>query len=429
LGLLNTLFATIRGEPALVRLKGFETLTSVDEALGVFLDALKPKRLQSESIPIADAVERVVAENVLAPMDLPRFDRSAVDGYAIRADETFKATRFEPKLLKLTREATVRKGCTKEIWTGNPVPEGATAVVMLEHVRKLKNDIEIVTPVTPGENVSRRGEDIRKGEIAIDAGTRVNAYHVGLLAALGISEVDVVRKPRVAIVSTGNELVELGKDVSRGQIINSNRFVVSGLCRELGAEPEYLGIARDDEEDIRKKIVEGLAKADAVITTGGTSVGAADLVPLVISKLDKRGIVVHGVAMRPGMPTALGMLKRKPIFVLSGNPVAAVFGFEVFVRPVVLRLLGVQNAPRLWTKARLTGRVTGALGRRVYLRIKLIEQKSELHAEPVLAKGSGLLSSLTKANGYVVISEDREGLEEGESVTVHLFSPIAGRED
>ena len=409
----------------MARLKGFEKLTSVDDALGIFLDALKPKRLQLESISIEDAVDRVAGENIAAPTDLPRFDRSAVDGYAIRADDTFEVTQLKPHTFKLTREKIVRKGYAREIWTGNTVPEGATAVVMIEHTRKLKNGIEIIMPVTPGENVSRKGEDIRRGEIALEAGTRVNAYHVGLLAALGISEVDVVRKPQVAIISTGNELVELGKVPSPSQIINSNRFVLSGLCQELGAEPEYLGIVKDEEKDIRAKIVEGLTKADIVITTGGTSVGVADLVPLVVSKLDKHGIVVHGVAMRPGMPTALGILKRKPVFVLSGNPAAAVFGFEVFVRPTILRLLGVQSEPRTWVEARLTRRVAGALGRRVYLRVKVVELKGELLAEPVLAKGSGLLSSLTKANGYVIISEDREGLEKDEKVAVHLFSPIA----
>lgn len=408
----------------MARLKGFEKLIPVDDALGIFLDALKTKRLQLESISIEDAVDRVAAENIAAPTDLPRFDRSAVDGYAIRAGDTFEATQLKPHTFKLTREKIVRKGYAREIWTGNTVPKGATAVVMIEHTHKLKNRIEIIMPVTPGENVSRKGEDVRRGEIALEAGTRINAYHAGLLAALGISKVDVVRKPQVAIISTGNELVELGKGPSPSQIINSNRFVLSGMCQELGTEPEYLGIAKDDEKDIRAKIVEGLAKADVVITTGGTSVGVADLVPLVISKLDKHGIVVHGVAMRPGMPTALGILKRKPVFVLSGNPAAAVFGFEVFVRPTVLRLLGVQSEPRTWVEARLTRRVAGALGRRVYLRVKAIERKGEVLAEPVLAKGSGLLSSLTKANGYVVISEDREGLEKDEKVTVHLFSSI-----
>jgi molybdopterin molybdotransferase len=409
----------------LARLKGFERLISVDDALEIFFNALKPKRLQSESIQIDDAMDRVAAENVVAPMDLPRFDRSAVDGYAIRADETFEATQFKPRIFRLIREKIVSKGCAKEIWTGNTVPEGATAVAMLEHTRKVKNGFEIVKPVTPGENISKKGEDISKGEIALETGTIINAYHIGLLAALGISKVDVVRKPRIAIISTGNELVELGKGLSPSQIVNSNRFVLSGLCRELGAEPEYLGIARDDEEEIRTKIAEGLTKADVVVTTGGTSVGVADLVPLVIGKLDKGGMVVHGVAMRPGMPTALGILKRKPVFVLSGNPVAAVFGFEVFVRPTLMKLLGAQNEPRPWVEVRLTKRVAGALGRRVYLRVKAIEQKGELRGEPVLAKGSGLLSSLTKANGYVVIPENREGLEKDEKVTVHLFSPVA----
>jgi len=190
----------------------------------------------------------------------------------------------------------------------------------------------------------------------------------------------------------------------------------------------YLGIARDDEKDIRTKIVEGLKKADIVITTGGTSVGIADLVPIVVTKLGKPGIVVHGVSMRPGMPTALGVLKGKPIFVLSGYPVAATIGFEVFARPTILKLLGVENESRPVVRARLTRRVVGALGRRVYLRIKVIERKGEFHAMPILAKGSGLLSSLTKANGYVVIPEDREGMEEGESVAVHLFSSIAREE-
>ena len=412
----------------MARLKGFEKLTNVDDALGIFLNALKPKKLDAESISIADALERVAAEDIAAPMDLPRFDRSAVDGYAIRADDTFGATQLKPKTLEVSSRGIVRKGQAKQIWTGNPVPEGATAVIMLEHARKKGNRIEVVMPVTPGENISRKGEDFKKSSIAIQAGTRLKAHHLGLLAALGAVEVDVVRKPRVAIISTGNELVDSGKEASPHQIVNSNRFVIAGLCQELNADPYYLGIAGDDEKDIHTKILEGLAKADVVITTGGTSVGAADLVPIVVAKIGKPGILVHGVAMRPGMPTALGILRQKPVFVLSGYPVAATVGFEVFVRPIILRLLGASNELRPRVQARLMRRVAGALGRRVYLRVKTFEQKDELHAEPILTKGSGLLSSLTRANGYVIIPEDREGLGEGEAVTVHLFSSVVGKE-
>jgi molybdopterin molybdotransferase len=186
----------------------------------------------------------------------------------------------------------------------------------------------------------------------------------------------------------------------------------------------YAGIVRDNEGAIATKISEGLEEADIIITTGGTSVGVADLVPLVVDKLGKLGIVVHGIALRPGMPTALGILKGKPIFVLSGYPVAAAVGFEVFVRPTVLRMLGIKGEPRPWVQAGLTRRVAGALGRRVYLRVKTEWRNAELVAEPMFTRGSGLLSSLTKANGYVIIPENREGLEKGETVTVHLFSPV-----
>jgi len=409
----------------LARLRGFEKLTNVDEALATFFKALKPKRLSPEPVAIENALRRVAAEDIIACADLPRFDRSAVDGYAVIAKDTFEASQFKSKTLRLTQKDRLYQEQAKQVWTGNLLPKGADAVIMLEHTRAVRNEIEIVATVTPSENVSKKGEDIKKGEAAVEAGTRLQAHHLGLLAALGIAEVNVTRKPRIAIISTGNELVELGGKTSRDQIINSNRFVISGLCQELDAEPMYLGIAGDDEKDIRTKIVEGLEKADAVITTGGTSVGAADLVPIVISKLGAPGIVVHGVAMRPGMPTALGILKGKPVFVLSGYPVAATIGFEVFARPTILKLLGAKSELRPRIDAQLTRRVVGALGRRVYSRVKAFEQKGELYAMPILTRGSGVLSSLTKANGYVVIPEDREGLEEGENVTVHLFSPIA----
>ncbi len=408
----------------LVRLKGFKKLTNADEALSIFLKTLKPKRLNSERVQLEGSLGRVVAENTAAPVDLPSFDRSAVDGYAVRAEDTLEASQFKPKTVKLTKGNMISKGQAKQVWTGNPVPKGADAVVMLEHTRTVKGGIQTIVAVTPRENVSMKGEDIKKGETAVELGTRLRPHHVGLLAALGITHVDVVRKPRVAILSTGNELVELGKKSSANKIVNSNRFVNAGLCQEIGAEPLYLGIARDSEEEIGAKILEGLEKADVVITTGGTSVGIADLVPITVNKLGKPGIVVHGVAIRPGMPTALGILKGKPIFVLSGYPVAATIGFEVFARPTLLKLQGIENESRPMLKAKLTKRVAGALGRRVYLRVKTFEKAGEFYAEPVRAKGSGLYSSMTKANGYVIIPEDREGLEEGETIVVQLFSPL-----
>jgi molybdopterin molybdotransferase len=410
----------------LARLKGFERLTDVDEALSIFLKALKLKRLSSVSVSVEEVFGRVTAKNITAPIDLPSFDRSAVDGYAVRAQDTFEASQFKSKTLRLANTDSIGEGEAKQVWTGNAVPKGADAVIMLEHTRAKKDKIEVIAALTPGENVSKRGEDTRKGDVAVESGTRLQAHHVGLLAALGISHVDVVEKPKVAILSTGNELVKLGEKPQPNQVIDSNRYIISGLVTELGAHPLNLGIARDNQDEIGIKISQGLAKADMVITTGGTSVGAADLVPIVINKLGKPGVVVHEMALRPGMPTALAVLKGKPVFVLSGYPVAATIGFEVFARPVILKLLGIEYEPRSLLKAKLTRRVSGVLGRRVYLRVNAFKIDNDFLAEPVRTKGSGLLTTMTKANGYVIIPEDREGLEQGETVLVYLFAPIGG---
>ena len=408
----------------MARLKGFEKLTNVDETLTLFLKALHPKRLGSTTIPLDEALSRVTAATIKSPHDLPAFDRSAVDGYAVRAKDTFEASQFRPKTLKLIDKEAVAENQAKQVWTGNPLPKGADAVVMLEHTRALKQKIEVLSALTPGDNVSKRGEDIRKDETVVESGVRLQPHHVGLLAALGISRIGVVEKPRVSTLSTGNELVELGKKAQPYQIVDSNRFMIAGLVKELGAEPESLGIARDNEDELATKITAGLAKADMVITTGGTSVGAMDLVPTVINKLGKPGVIVHGVALRPGMPTALAILHNKPVFVLSGYPVAATVGFEVFVRPVMLKLLGVEHEPRPMVKAKITKRISGALGRRVYLRVNIYQKGDDFFVDPLRTKGSGLLTSMTRANGYVIIPEDREGLDQDEAVLVHLFASI-----
>jgi len=413
----------------LARLKGFERLTPVDEALSIFLKTLKLRRLKAVSVSVEEALGRVTAENIVAPTDMPPFDRSAVDGYAVRAQDTSEASQFKPKTLRLTKKDLVGRDEVKPVWTGSALPEGADAVVTLEQTKEIKDRIEVSVTVRLGENVSRKGEDIRNGETAIKSGTRLQPHHLGLLAGLGITHVKVVEKPKIAFLSTGSELVPIGEKPKPNQIIDSNKLILSSLCTELGAEPTNLGIARDNINEITAKIQEGVEKADVVITTGGTSVGATDLVPLAINKMGKPGVIVHGVTMRPAMPTALAIVKSKPIFVLSGYPVAAMFGFEAFARPVILRLLGVESEPRPMLKARLTRRVTGVLGRRVYLRVYAFKDKEgELVAASIRTKGSGLLTSMTRANGYVIIPEDREGLEEGETVVVHLFDKIGERE-
>jgi len=408
----------------LTRLEGFKKLTNVDEALPILLKTLKLKRLPATRVSLQSARERVLAEDVVAKTDLPNFDRSAVDGYAIRAEDSFEASQFNPKILTLTENEQVGEEEAKQIWTGNALPKGADAVIMLEHTKLVNGKIEVWKPVTPGENFSKRGEDIRKEEIAIKAGTRLKPHHLGLLAALGETHVNVVKKPKVAILSTGNELIELGQTPKPAQVIEVNRLILSNLCLELGTEPYDLGITKDDADKIADKIREGLKQADVVITTGGTSVGYADLVPIAVNQIGKPGVVVHGIAIRPGMPTALAVLDGKPVLVFSGNPVAAMVGFEVFAKPILLKMLGVEDEPRPALKAKLTRKVSSELGRRVFLRVYTFEREGEFFAEPIRLKGSGILSTMTKANGYMVIPENCEVLEEGEWVLVHLFDKV-----
>lgn len=407
-----------------MRLKGFEKLTSIDIALSSFLKALRLRRLRCIQCPLHEALGRVLAEDLVAERDLPSFKRSAMDGYAVMAQDVFEASPFKPKILNLTKNREIHEKEVKEIWTGNPLPSGADAVVILEKTKRINDKIEVLAPVTPGENVSKRGEDVKRGEVPIKNGTRLGPPHIGLLAALGVLYVNVVEKAKIAILSTGDELVELGHKPKKGQVIDVNRLILSSLCLELGAEYLDLGCVRDDFNEIKSRIDEGLRHGDLILTTGGTSVGVRDLVPTVINRLGTPGVITHGIAMRPGMPTALAIVHGKPIIVLSGNPVAAMIGFEVFARPIILHLSGAKNETRPVIRAKLTQRVSSVLGRRVFLRVHVFAREDEFLAEPVRVKGSGIITSMIKSNGYVVIPDNREGLEKGESVRVYLFDKI-----
>lgn len=407
-----------------MRLKGFRKLTSIDAALQKFFGRIKIEKLKTVTIPVHQALNRVLAEDIIADKDLPGFDRSAMDGYAVRAEDTFEASQFKPKLLQITEEDEVGGKQAKQVWTGNSILKGASAVIMLENTKRINDEIEVWVPVTPGENISKRGEDFSQGEVAVKAGTRLKPQHLGLIAALGITEVKVVDKPKIAILATGNELIEIGSKPRENQIFEVNRLILSALCQELGAEPFDLGIAKDNVNEISGKLRVGLEKANAIITTGGTSVGASDLVPAAVNNIGKPGVIVHGIAMRPAMPTALAIAHKKPIIILSGNPVAAMIGFEVFARPLIYKMLGLKHEFRPVVKAKITRRVSTVLGRKSFVRVHISQRGEEFFAEPVSTLGSGIISTMTKANGYVVVPENREGLEEGELVTAHLFDYV-----
>jgi molybdopterin molybdotransferase len=408
-----------------VKLKGFQKLTFIDQALQTWFNALQISPPDFVEVPLRDALHRVLAEDLIAQEALPRFDKSAMDGYAVRSNDLTGATQSKPVVLKLTQSEQVNAKEAKQVWTGNPIPKGADAVVMIEDTQKRAGQLEVWGQLVPWANVSKIGEDIKNGDLLVKAGTRLNPYHLGLAAALGHINLKVSVKPKIAIIATGNEIVETGTDRASNQIYDSNKTMVASLCHELGAETTDLGIAKDNTDEIADKIRTALKNSKAVITTGGTSVGGLDLVPDAVNKLGKPGVIVHGVALRPAMPTGVGMLDGKPILILSGNPVAAVIGFEVFGRPLICKLLGMtQTEQRPLLRAILTRKITSALGRKTYVRVRVTMKNGDFFAEPVSAKGSGSISTMTQSNGYLIVPENREGINELETVFVQMFGKL-----
>jgi molybdopterin molybdotransferase len=409
----------------LARLKGFQKLTLIDDALQKWLNVLQIKKLREATVPLNEALNRVSAADLTAKEDLPRFDKSAVDGYALRAEDTTGASQFKPVTFEIIEREEVGVKQARQIWTGNPLPKGANAVVMIENTKKTGGKLEVWVQLATGGNVSKKGEDVKKAEKILEVGARLTPYHLALLAAMGNSEVKVAEKPRIAILATGNELAEVGSNPSAKQIFDSNRIMLAAMCRELGADPVDLGIAKDDTTEIAEKLNMGLRNCDAVITTGGTSVGGLDLVPDVVNSFGKPGVIVHGLALRPAMPTAVAAVNGKPVMILSGNPVAAVIGFEVFARPLICKMLGMKKTePRPTVNAVMTRKVAAALGRRTFVRVRVTQKNGKFFAEPVSARGSGAISTMTRGNGFVVVPENREGVTEGEVVLVRLFGTV-----
>ncbi|MDR2707717.1 MAG: molybdopterin molybdotransferase MoeA [Nitrososphaerota archaeon] len=410
----------------MVKLQGFKTLTNVDEALKTWLATWQTKEPQQVLLPltaVANVSGRILAEDVIATDDLPCFNRSAMDGYAIRYQDSIGASQSNFVKLTIVDTDNITIGQAKQVWTGNPLPEGADAVVMIENTERNGNTLTIQNALTPYINVIQHGEDVKKDQIVAKKGTRLNPYNIGLAAALGYSTLKVYKKPTIAIIATGNELVTIGTQADKHQIYDSNKIILTAMCQELGAEIIDFGIVKDNTDDIAEKISQALKTADALITTGGTSVGGLDFVPDTINKIGKPGVIAHGLALRPAMPTGVAVLNNKPIMILSGNPVASIIGFEVFGRPAICRLLGLNKTEkRPVLKATLTRKIPGILGRKTYARVLVKLRMNELIVEPVSTKGPSSISTMTQSNGYVIIPENCEGIKEGETVIVHMFN-------
>lgn len=415
-----------------VKMRGFMKLTRVDDALKEFFSKAEIKKQHAESIMTFDALGRVLAEDIIAKTDVPSFDRSAVDGYALRAEETYGASPTNPMILDVIgsveigfpSKTTLKKQQVMKIATGAAIPKGADSVVMIEYTETIgDNKVEVYSSLTPWENVSRKGEDVKRGEDILSKGTLLQPQDLGILVALGNSKVMVVKKPRVAVLSTGNELVELGERMDHGRIVDSNRPILMAMVKEFGGEPLDFGIARDSIEEIGNKIIKAIEDSDMVLVSGGTSVGAGDLVPEVINSLGKPGVIVHGISIRPGRPTGLAAVESTPIILLPGFPVAAMISFIAFVQPILLMILEAfpdQFAKRT-VRAKMLRRIPSSIGNRTFARVIIKRVGGGYVAEPLRTSGSGVISSMIRANGLVIIPEEKEGLEEGEEVEVAIL--------
>ena len=414
-------------------MKLFRTLVSYDEALQVVL--AHAHRMEAEDVRFEEGLHRVLAEDVVSPVDSPPFDRAAMDGYAVRGEDSFGATPRNPVTLKLIRppserELELKGGECVPIATGMPIPPGSNAVVMLEYTKGRGDMVDIYKPVTPGKNVSARGEDVKKGEIVLKTGKRLRAHDIGLLASLGLATVRVYRKPRISILSTGDELVDPAelsrdeaavKDLETKKIVDANSYVLTALTQST-ASPHRIGIVRDDYTAIRDTIRQSLEGAcDLLLVTGGSSVGSRDYVADAVEELGE--LLVHGVAIRPGEPVGFGLIKSKPICILPGYPVATIAAFELLVRPFLYALHGVADERRI-IGATARKKIPSTVGRTDFVRVRVHRDGYEYSVEPVRVSGSGILSSMTKSDGFVVITANTEGVEEGDQVAVTCYTDL-----
>ncbi|RLF10150.1 MAG: molybdopterin molybdenumtransferase MoeA [Thermoprotei archaeon] len=410
-----------------VRGKGFERLRRAEEVV----EELRRRVARTDvvELPLRECAWRVLGVDVVASMDLPPYNRSAVDGYAVKAEDTYGASLQRPVRLKLkgwvkvgegVEGLKVEKGEAVKVDTGSMLPEGCDAVVMVEYTKEVNGQVEVYQAVPRWRNVSRRGEDVRAGEVVLRAGRLLHPQDLAMAASLGLAKLPVHRRPRVLVAATGYELLEPGEAWRPGGVYNSNAYMLLGLAQLYGAEAVLHPSLKGGVEDV-EEVLSRLEGFDAAVLTGGTSAGEEDVVP---EALARRGeLLAHGLALKPGMPAAAAIVDGRPVFSLPGFPVACMLAFEKLVGPVLAWMAGMEEPPRrAEVRARLTRRVAGTLGRRAFLRVRLVEgPEGGLLAEPLRTGGSGVISSVVEADGYVELPENIDSLGEGEEVLVKLF--------
>ncbi len=411
-------------------MKMFRKLLTLDEAKKVLAQHFTPKPLGIEEVSLLDAHNRVLAEDVKADLDIPPFHRSTVDGYAVKAENTFGAEENKPVKLKICGTVNIGElpkikvahGEAAEIVTGAPIPEGADAVVMFEHTERKNDELYVYDAVAKDENVMKAGADIRKGENILKTGQLLGSKEIGVLAALGKAKIKVYKAPCVAVLSTGAEITEPGAELLPGKIYDINAYSLSAAVIECGGKPLYLGVFPDDATELQKTLKHALASADVVLTSGGVSVGPTDVMPKTLDSLGKPGVIVCGITIKPGKPTTIALVNGKPVFSLPGHPTSALLVFHLLARPIIQRMAGLRQRKFSKVKALASARMFPAKGRRTFVMVKLKRDESNrLLAEPVPTGLSGAITTMAKADGFVEIPENQQFVDENEEVVVHLF--------
>ena len=405
-----------------------------DEAERRFRAALDLTPRGSDTVPLDAALGRVLAVDVISPVDVPSFDRSNVDGFAVVSADTFGASEEVPRTVELGEEAihtgivpttVIRPGTAVEIATGGMVPRGADAVVMVEYAEIDGRRLRIARATSPGSGVSFAGTDITSGETVLRRGQLLTSRDTGVLAAIGVAAVEVWRKPVVAILSTGDEIIAPGEPMHPSKVYDSNAQVLADAVRELGGEPKRLGIIPDDMAALREALHSALESCDVVLLSGGTSKGAGDLSYRVVADLRDPGIVAHGIALKPGKPICLAATHGRPVVVLPGFPTSAVFTFHEFVAPVLRLLAGRGAQERTVVQARLALKINSEIGRTEYLLVGLVETTNEARGTSLAAypmgQGSGSVTTFSRADGFATIGRHEEIVQAGTLVDVQLL--------
>jgi molybdenum cofactor synthesis domain-containing protein len=387
----------------------------------------------TEYVTLKDAQNRVLSKNLSSLIDIPSFIKAERDGYAIKSNDTRGASMKHPVLLDVIGRITagqeaqymIESGKAVAIATGARVPKGADAVVMIENTEQENNTLKIFNEIGGGKNIALKGEDIKNRQTLFKKGTWLTSQDVGLIASVGINRVPVFKKPKVAIFATGDELVEPGSKLDDTSIFESNRYMIAGMIRESGGEVVDLGICKDDRDLIFSKLKEAL-KFDLVVVSGGASVGEKDYVPDLINNLGKPGLVVHGIAMKPGSPTALGVVNNKPIIVSPGFPVSSFVAFYTFGRPVILKILTTKGPITTKLIATMASNINTFKNFRTFVRVQVVRNNGSYLAEPISAAGASLLSTLTKSNGMIIVENNDSKLMKGKRVQVIPLRNIGG---